>query len=133
MTEESVTSSFVRSLTRGELPIILIAAVVQGWSLYALHLSIDRSAWPATDTAWLIALYAVVVLVPLTVQMLAQHVRRPLTWMIVAALVGFYLLIGWHYGKWILDEPSAGGFELGFILSLQWLLVMPFLQARLIE
>jgi uncharacterized membrane-anchored protein len=51
---------------RAELPVILIAAVVRGWAMYALHRSISNHTWPATQLAWLFGLYAVAVVVPLT-------------------------------------------------------------------
>jgi hypothetical protein len=120
----------------GGLPIILLAAVLQGWGLYALHLAIEHSAWPATEPGLLMALYAIAIVAPLTVQMLAQHVRQPLTWMFVASLAAFYLLVGWHYGAWVIEESRQlpeGGFGAAFVAAVQWLLLMPFLQGRLIE
>ena len=60
------------------LPIILLAAIVQGWALYGLHEAIQGHHWPATQPTWLIALYALVVFVPVTLQILAERaVRRP--------------------------------------------------------
>jgi hypothetical protein len=123
-------------MTAGDLPVILAAAVIQGWSLYALHYSVDHSTWPATSYGWLIALYAVAAIVPLTVQMLASHIRRPLTWLVIAALVAFYFLIGWHYGTRVFDAaerlPDQWP-QLAIVLVLQWLLILPFVQARLLE
>jgi len=43
---------------RTALPLILLAAVIQGWVLYWLHHSIKFHHWPATDEAWLVPLYA---------------------------------------------------------------------------
>src|SRR5262245_62401961 len=103
MSAETSSSGFVRKLTRGDLPIILVAAVVQGWSLYGLHWAIDNSAWPATRPGILIAFYATAAFVPLTVQMLAGYIRRPPTWLMLVALAAFYFLVGWHYGEWIID------------------------------
>ena len=54
------------------MPVILIAAVLQGWALYGLHRAIESNAWPATDQRWLIAFYALAVFVPATVQLLAD-------------------------------------------------------------
>ena len=51
-----------------KLPLILAASVVQGWALYLLHESIKSHHWPATHHAWLVALYAVTVFVPLTIR-----------------------------------------------------------------
>ena len=136
MTTESSRGSFVRNMAGGDLPIILAAAVVQGWSLYALHYSVDHSSWPAKSYGWLIAFYAVAAIAPLTVQMLAAHIRQPLTCLVIGALVAFYFLVGWHYGTRVFDE--AGRLpdqwpQLGIVLVLQWLLILPFVQARLIE
>ena len=52
------------STAKRTLPVILMAAVIQGGSLYALHLAIKGHHWPATDAAWLTVLYAVAVFVP---------------------------------------------------------------------
>jgi hypothetical protein len=70
--------------TQTALPVILLASVVQGWALYGLHEAITAHHWPATDNAWLLALYAVAVFVPLTMQLLADHARRPSAWTMVA-------------------------------------------------
>jgi hypothetical protein len=55
------------------LPLILCAAVIQGWALYLLQLSITHHRWPSTDLGWLFALYAVFVFIPVAVQLLAIH------------------------------------------------------------
>lgn len=68
---------------RESLPVILAAAVVQGWVLFGLHHAIKTHAWPATNLAWLFALYATAVLIPLTIQLLADQVRKPAMWDIV--------------------------------------------------
>jgi Domain of unknown function (DUF4153) len=136
MTTESGSSKIFRFMTAGDLPVVLTAAVIQGWTLYALHYSVEHSIWPATSYGWLIAFYAVAAIAPLTVQMLVAHIRRRLTWLVITALVAFYFLVGWHYGTRVFDE--AGRLpdqwpQLGIILVLQWLLILPFVQARLIE
>ena len=59
------------------LPTILVAAVLQGWVLYALHWALENKAWPATDSGWLYACYSLAVFVPLTAQFLASHARTP--------------------------------------------------------
>ena len=135
MTQHTGSSGLAR-LATAELPIILAAAVVQGWALYGLHLSIDRNVWPATEPGALAALYAIAAVVPLTVQMLVQHVRRRLTWTFVGALAAFYWLIGWHYGEWVFPDSRnrpEGWLGAAAIVAIQWLLIMPFLQARLVE
>jgi cytochrome bd-type quinol oxidase subunit 2 len=64
-----------QSSVKATLPVILIAALVEGWGLYGLHHAIKGHHWPATSTAWLVALYAVVVFGPLTAQLLARYAR----------------------------------------------------------
>ena len=77
---------------RESLTSILAAAVAQGWALFGLHHAITIHAWPATNLAWLFALYAVIVLIPLTTQLLADQVKDSATWPMVGvmtvALVG---------------------------------------------
>jgi hypothetical protein len=117
------------------LPVILIAAVVQGWSLYGLDEALDAHAWPATDERWLIALYALAVFVPATVQLLADHARRaaPLIGMLAVA----YLYFGWHAGADIViaqRDRWRGPDEylpLALLLTILWLMALPFAQSRL--
>ena len=130
--------SWSRSAVLGgrDLHVILAAAVVQGWSLYALHYSVNHAVWPATSSGWLITLYAVAAVAPLTVQMLAAHVHRPLTWIVIASLTAFYALVGWYYGTNVFDDSRAlldQWPEVGIVLVIQWLLIVPFVQARLLE
>lgn len=121
------------------LPVILAAAVVQGWALYGLHHAIDGLHWPATETAWLLALYAVVIFVPLTVQLLADHVRQAPLWIIVAAMAVLFFYFGWHHGANVLDRNadsfarSGDWFPMAFVLAVLWLLLLPFIQCRLAE
>ncbi len=121
------------------LPVILVAAVVQGWVLYWLHVSIENDRWPATRLGVLAALYALAVFVPLTVQRLAQDVNRAVTWCVIGVIAILYALVAWHCGRWVtgdLDLRSAGvdeWFALAFTLGVLWLLVMPFVQARLAD
>ncbi|HME39468.1 MAG TPA: hypothetical protein VKG63_10960 [Steroidobacteraceae bacterium] len=119
------------------LPLILFAAVVQGWSLYGLHLAIKNHHWPATDQPWLIALYALAVFVPLTLQLLARHARNPALWGLGALLAAAYFYFGWHYGGSVSSggaEPLRGADQhvsLAFLLTVLWLLALPFAQGRL--
>jgi hypothetical protein len=119
------------------LPVILIAAVAQGWALYGLHQAIKHLHWPATNTAWLVALYAVAIFVPLTVQFLAVHVRTRAHAILVAIIAIAFFYFGWHHGGAVLDlkveELASQGefFPIGFILGVLWLLLLPFVQARL--
>jgi hypothetical protein len=125
------------STQKRTLPVVLIAAVVHGFALYALHLSIEHEFWPAPHRGWLLGLYAVAVFIPLTVQMLAEHARERALPPIVALLAVAYFYFGWHHGSSIVETPSSrmadSGqiFPLPFVLLVLWLMVMPFLQWRL--
>ncbi|MEP7244899.1 MAG: hypothetical protein ABI885_14635 [Gammaproteobacteria bacterium] len=122
---------------RNTLPIILIAAVVQGWALYGLHMALNHKAWPATSPGWLLALYAVVTALPLTVQLLALHVKSRDSWPILAILTVLFAYFGWHHGSAVAGESTANLFQsddvapLVLLLLILWLLVMPFIQCRL--
>src|SRR5262249_3053414 len=86
---------------RRALPVILIAAVVQGWALYALHMSLQHQTWPATQASWLLAFYAVAGFVPLTVELLAEHfaghARKTAAGMVVLLAIAWFYF-GWHHG-----------------------------------
>jgi hypothetical protein len=119
------------------LPAILVAAVVQGWALYGLHRAIVHHGWPATEPRWLLALYAVVVFVPVTVELLAEHVRNRALWRLLALLGLAWFGFGWHHGASVSDPltdrfaSSGECFPLAFELIVLWLLLLPFLQKRL--
>jgi Domain of unknown function (DUF4153) len=119
------------------LPVILIAAVVQGWALYGLHHAIVQHAWPATEPSWLLALYAIAVFLPVSVELLAEHARGSALWRLLAVLALAWFGFGWHHGAAVTDNPGdrfAGYdecFPLAFELTVLWLLVLPFLQMRL--
>lgn len=131
-----VTNAAVADRSR-TLPIILLAAVVQGWGLYALHLAANNQTWPATVPGWLLGLYAVIVFVPLTVQLLAQHVRQRIMWGLIGAMSILYFYFGWHYGTQVTGPSTIqflqrGAFVLpAFVLCVQWLMLLPFIQSRL--
>lgn len=122
---------------RESLPVILAAAAVQGWALFGLHQAIKTHTWPATNLAWLFALYAVVVLIPLTTQLLADQVRKAATWAIVGLMTGAFFYFGWHHGGSVASfwdkrwAESGECFPLAIVLIVLWLILMPFVQARL--
>lgn len=117
-----------------------MAAIVQGWALYELHDAIAGHHWPATHHGWLVALYALVVFVPVTLQVLAEHARAGALWWLVAILGVVYFYFGWHHGSAVFPESfgqsGEGYFQLALsmvLLWLLWLLLLPFLQIRLAE
>ena len=122
---------------RASLPIILAAAVIQGWALFGLHHAIKADTWPATNLAWLFALYAVSILIPLTAQLLAEQAAKPAAWAIVALMTAALFYFGWHHGASVAtawgERPADPGecFPLALVLGVLWLLSMPFVQARL--
>lgn len=118
------------------LPVILIAALVQGWCLYALHHALDLRVWPATSPAWLIALYSIVVIAPLTLELLAKHARNRTFWAILTVLTGLFFYFGWYEGALQLKPPDAwrlvgDEFDFAFPAGVLWLLMLPFIQGRL--
>jgi len=123
----------------GSLPVILLAAVVQGASLLWLHLAADNQRWPATKPAWLLGFYAIAVFVPLTAQLIAAHLRERYAWYVLAALAGAFFYFGWYHGSNLVVEEPRRVLQLwqampgAFVLALLWLLTVPFIQARLIE
>jgi Domain of unknown function (DUF4153) len=122
---------------RESLPVILAAAVAQGCALFGLHRAITTHTWPATNLAWLFALYAVVVLMPLTIQLLADQVRKPAAWAIPGVMMVSFFYFGWHHGSSVASfwdkrfAESGECFPLAIVLMVLWLLVLPFVQARL--
>lgn len=119
------------------LPVILIAAVVQGWALYGLHVAITDGHWPATVPAWLLAGYAVATLIPITIEMFAKSIRDKHTWVLLACTTALFFYFGWHHGSQVVDMgPDQRDFPeqwipLGFALVVLWLLMLPFMQARI--
>ena len=125
------------STSRADLLPILILAAIQGWGLYGLHQSVPSHHWPATQPAWLVALYCVLVLVPVTLQLLVEHVHKPALWAIAGLLGAALFYFGWHHGDAVIDprhdrfnSPDAF-FALGLVLLVWWLHVLPFVQNRL--
>lgn len=121
---------------RSSLPLILIAAVVQGLSLYALHRAIEAHQWPATSPAWLLAFYTVAFLAPTTVQLMAEFAERSSLWVLTVLLAAAVFYFGWHYGSSVFDVEAqffvrnGDPFPLASVLLVWWLLTLPFLQCR---
>jgi hypothetical protein len=118
------------------LPLILLAAVVQGWALYGLHHAIKYSHWPATNQAALIPSYALALFIPVTVQLFAEYARAGIFWRFVAILGAAFVYFGWHFGAHISGTPAdygaaEGYLPLALLSGIVWLLVLPFVQSRL--
>ncbi|MBV9911215.1 MAG: hypothetical protein JOZ93_01495, partial [Sinobacteraceae bacterium] len=125
------------SLHPPRLPVILAAAVIQGWALYGLHHAITTHTWPATHLAWLFGCYAVAVLIPVTTQLLVEWITERATWFMVAVLTVAFFYFGWHHGSAVANSNelrfAASGecFPLAAVLIVLWLHLLPFIQARL--
>lgn len=77
---------------------LIILAVVQGYTLYALHLSIDNAFWPATDLRWLKALYTVAIALPAFFYLGMVRWRDKYNLVALAILLPLLFLLGWHLG-----------------------------------
>jgi hypothetical protein len=135
--EDSGRDSGRSSPDRTALPLILLAAVIQGWVLYWLHHSIEFHHWPATDQAWLVPLYALALFIPVTTQLLSRYAQAAILWRFMLALAAAFFYFGWHFGAHVSDGLSRYAGDPGWPLSLAllfgvlWLLVLPFAQSRL--
>ena len=120
---------------RSGLPLILVAAVIQGWALCGLYWAIDAHHWPAPHLTWIVSLYAVAFLIPTTVQLMAEYAARGSLWLITALLAGLLFLFGWHSGA-VADIDARNfsniwdAFPLAFVLLVWWLHTLPFIQSR---
>jgi hypothetical protein len=120
---------------RASLPLILVAAVIQGGALYGLYWAIEAHRWPAPHLALTVALYTVAFLVPTTVQLMADFVERSSVWVLTALLAGLLFYFGWHSGAIAaVDVPNFAdfgeSFPLAFVLLVWWLHALPFIQSR---
>ena len=121
------------SAAKAALPVILMAAVIQGWALYGLHHAVKYHHWPATHQTWLMALCALAVFVPVTLQLLAQYARSAALWRLLAIFAAAYFYFGWHYGgavSFVGTDQIIGTREF-LLLIVLWLLALPFAQIRL--
>jgi hypothetical protein len=88
---------------------ILLSALVQGWALYGLHHGLTNHHWPAPNVPLTIGLYTCVVLIPLTVQLLAEHAQRKVLWLlIVPAEVHLFAKGGHAFALRSKAHPVAG-------------------------
>ncbi|HYU68156.1 MAG TPA: DUF4153 domain-containing protein [Burkholderiales bacterium] len=113
---------------------ILVIAVVQGWLLYGLHYSLEHKTWPATETSWLFAFYAVALFVPVALEIFAARLRERLTWALAAAIAAFAGALGAYTG-WVADAPNSDRFSFPVLFALygalfvSWFIALPFAQA----
>lgn len=127
-----------RYFTSPRLAISLAAALAQGLLLVGLHTRIEDEAWPATTPAWLGSLYAVGVLLPISIHLLSEHWRSTLLWALLIAMSVVLFYFGWNFGaqagvsapQWPLDQEASFVFGIG--TALLWLLFLPFLRRRLV-
>jgi Domain of unknown function (DUF4153) len=125
------------SADRTALPLILLAAVIQGWVLYWLHHSIEFHHWPATDQAWLVPLYALALFIPVSTQLLSRYAQSAILWRFMLALAAAFFYFGWHFGAHVSSGlsgyPADPGWPLplALLFGVLWLLVVPFAQSRL--
>jgi hypothetical protein len=127
-----------KHFTSPRLAISLAAALTQGLLLVWLHTRIEQEMWPAAAPEWMGALYAIGVILPITIQLLSEHWRSKLLWssLIAMGLALFYF--GWHFGNLVgapfpdrpLDQDAC--FTFGISTALLWLLFLPFLRRRLV-
>lgn len=136
------TTMTITTKNRG-LPTILLSALTQGGALYALHHAVKYQHWPAQGGSLMIGLYTCAVLIPLTVQLVAEHTKRRVLWSSIAALTAMFFYFGWYFGDTFpgtFDATASQGFANSsgpglLLFSLEvvvlWLLTLPFLQSRL--
>lgn len=117
--------------------ITLFVAAVQGVVLFRLHVAIDAE-WPGTDSRWLVTFYTLALLVPVTLHLLAAHVRQRVFWIALAAMAGVSVGLAWHFGSSVSGPPgnehwASEDYTFGFVVTmlLMWLLTVAFLRSRL--
>ncbi len=68
---------------------------------------------------------------PLTVQLLAAHARNSAMWVLALGITGIFFYFGWHEGATRLSNTFDEHFAFAVALTVLWLLILPFVQARL--
>jgi Domain of unknown function (DUF4153) len=121
-----------------QIPVLLIA-VLQGLALYGLHRAVLAKHWPATDLVWLVPLYGLALLLPLTAQLLAAHLRERLCWVLLAGVAAVIALAGWQAAVYEVVEDAPGATSLASLvkwslpLGLLWCIALPFMRLRLAQ
>src|SRR5688572_21350120 len=118
------------------LLLVVLTALAQGALLLWLHMATEAHRWPATSAPWLVALYAVSLFVPVTIQLLSSYWRSAQLWWVAGVMAILFFYFGWHFGS-NMDVPidrELFSWEQGFvffcILALIWLHFLPFLRVR---
>ncbi len=108
-------------------PWMLAWALAQGAALWALHGAVAKDRW---TLLW--PVYAVVLAVPLTLQLLAAHRARRGLWLQAAAL-GMVFAAAAGYGGHVSVAENRGqmGAVLVLLLSGSWFVLLPFAEQRL--
>lgn len=88
-------SSHLDSSTRYGL---ITLALVQGYALYFLHLSITEEAWPATDMRWLKAFYTLVIGLPAFFYLGMERFKDKRNAVTAVVLGTVLFVLGWHLG-----------------------------------
>ena len=102
-------------------------AIAQGAALWALH-----GLLPKGDAAVLWPLYAVVLAVPPTLQLLAAHRARRLLWVYAAALAMVFAAAAAYAGHASLGENRGrAAMALGVLLSCSWFVLLAAVTALL--
>lgn len=123
---QSASDSPTAHAAFSRLQLLLGAALAQGAALCILQLA------GLGDISGGLGLYCVAVFLPVSLQLLAAHVGRPLLWIMLLLLGGALFGFGWHEGT-MGPEDSLSDERLCFlgVVCLWWLLVLPFLESRL--
>jgi hypothetical protein len=114
---------------------ILAIAVVQGWLLYGLHIALDTNTWPASST-WLFCFYAIALLVPAALEILASRLRERLTWAFAVGIAAVAGTLG-TYAGWVVEGMGGERYQFEYVftlyaaLLLAWMIALPFAQSWL--
>ncbi len=105
-----------------------------GLLLYGLHYAWEPRAWPVTDPYWLIPLYSIAILVPVTLEILNGYIRRIEVWLVAAAFILLAFGLG-TYTVWS-DKPDIYPHAFSLItyyisFFLIWFIALPFVQSWL--